>query len=210
MDGEIDPYNVKLLAKGDKEKKIKESLHKEVLDVRCGKIKLSKGKKNSKILKIDHPTSPAAIKAWRTFVYLGVVESDAFSEASDIVALYTLSYYNNSEHLTQCVYQRIQELDTGTVAKIMCQAVDQRLNTLERVCVVRLLENYIDFISNKDMIYIIGIEKFQMMVTYFHQPPQKVPLSIPTDTYIEDMVKLNESGTIINFMFHGKKKSARK
>ena len=61
MDGEIDPYNVKLLAKGDKEKKIKESLHKEVLDVRCGKIKLSKGKKNSKILKIDHPTSPAAI-----------------------------------------------------------------------------------------------------------------------------------------------------
>ena len=175
--------------------------HAGVVACRCEELlpsvqdeKSKKRKKHEVKLKDGTVKSAPILHKVLEFVYTGGID---FAKLSIEDFLYVNQAARNL-HLVRLVYicekWLKDELKMDNVYHYLKAASDLKEEKAKSICMTFALEHYVEFISNKNDIQIIGIDLFQEVVAAFNPAAKKASEeqndSIPKDTLIQDFKNL--------------------
>lgn len=175
--------------------------HTAVLAVRCQDIvpmpnegDKKKKQKKPKEYKVKGITDSKIMRRVLEFLYTGMVEFPKLATL-DILSLNAAARHFRLNRLGYLCERWLREhLCMDNVFHLLKGAVDQHEMTVKAFCLQYALDNYTQFIANKDGIHILGIDLFQEVVKAFTDrppPPEEVsPDQAPPDTLIEDFKKM--------------------
>lgn len=177
--------------------------HAAIVGSRCEEIisfqpddKFERAKKQKKKLEIkikdDAIASGATMNRVLEFLYTGGIEFPKMTDR-DILLLIKAARFLKLTRLTYLCEKWISEhLTLDNIFDSLKAANELNEERIKGFCMQFALQNYNSVISNKNGIFILGIELFQEVVASFQQnpkPPEPIK-PIPQDTLLEDLRKL--------------------
>lgn len=176
--------------------------HACVVSCRCEEIigfpdeKAKKRKKHE--VKLTGVSSASTMHKVLEFLYTGMVEFPKLSD-KDVIALGKAARQLKLVRLNYlCERWLIQNLTVEGAFHLLKAVTDAQEERLKGFCVKFALSHYNEFISNKDGIYILGLELFQEVVAAFQQsnqdsfPKETDPATVP-DTLLADFKKMYDN-----------------
>src|SRR3990167_5000422 len=178
--------------------------HAPIVCCRCEEIitfgaddRYEKAKKQKKKLEIKIKdgaiASGAIMSKVLEYIYTGVVDFPKLTD-KDILFLVKASRFFKLNRLSYLCERWLNEhMTIESVFHLLRAATDSGEDRIKGFCLQFALQNYNSFISNKDGIYILGIELFQEVVAAFQTnpaPPEELRLSDNPDTLIHDFKNL--------------------
>jgi len=129
------------------------------------------------------------------FLYTGMVEFPKMSD-TEILHLVGAARFFKLERLSYLCERWLREhMTIESVFHLLKAATDLNEERIKGFCLQFALGHYNEFISNKDGIYILGIELFQEVVAAFQTnptPPKEFNPETTPDTLLDDFKKLYE------------------
>mmetsp|Transcript_8105 Transcript_8105/g.34094 ORF Transcript_8105/g.34094 Transcript_8105/m.34094 type:complete len:566 (+) Transcript_8105:285-1982(+) len=173
--------------------------HAPVVASRCEEIlplptdEKSRRKKKHEV-KVKNVASAQIMQRVLEFLYTGMVDFPKLTD-KDILLLNAASRQFKLARLSYLCERWLREhMTIESVFHLLKAATDLNETRVKGFCMQFALQHYNDFISNKDGIYILGIELFQEVVAAFQTnppPPEEItPDKAPQDTLLEDFKKM--------------------
>lgn len=129
------------------------------------------------------------------FLYTGMVEFPKLSD-KEILHLVGAARFFNLDRLSYLCERWLREhMTIESVFHLLKAAQDLKETRIKGFCISFALGHYNEFISNKDGIYILGIDLFQEVVEAFQSnppPPQEINPDSAPDTLLADFKTLYE------------------
>jgi len=154
-----------------------------------------KAKKNEIKLK-DGAVTPAAMHKVLEFLYTGEVDFQKLADKEILLLVKAARYFKLDRLSYLCEDWLNGHMTIESVFHLLKAATDFEEERIKGFCLKFALQNYNDFIANKDGIYILGIELFQEVVAAFQTnpaPPASIyPEGGPPDTLLADFKTLYE------------------
>src|SRR3990167_7525793 len=174
--------------------------HAAVVCCRCTEIvtiqdeKLKKTKKKIEVkIKEGNVASAAIMNKVLEFLYTGMVDFPKITD-KELLHLTVASRFFKLGRLSYLCERWMKEhMAIESVFNLLRAASDLNEQRIKGYCLQFALQHYNEFISNKDGIYILGIELFQEIVAAFQTnpaPPEELRLSDNPDTLIHDFKNL--------------------
>lgn len=153
----------------------------------------SRRKKKHEV-KVKNVASAQIMQRVLEFLYTGMVDFPKLTD-KDILLLNAASRQFKLARLSYLCERWLREhMTIESVFHLLKAATDLNETRVKGFCMQFALQHYNDFISNKDGIYILGIELFQEVVAAFQTnppPPEEItPDKAPQDTLLEDFKKM--------------------
>ena len=176
--------------------------HAPIVCCRCEEIitfgaddRYEKAKKQKKKLEIKIKdgaiASGAIMSKVLEYIYTGVVDFPKLTD-KDILFLVKASRFFKLNRLSYLCERWLNEhMTIESVFHLLRAATDSGEDRIKGFCLQFALQNYNSFISNKDGIYILGIELFQEVVAAFQtNPAPPTAIAEPPDTLLDDFKRL--------------------
>lgn len=153
----------------------------------------SRRKKKHEV-KVKNVASAQIMQRVLEFLYTGMVDFPKLTD-KDILLLNAASRQFKLARLSYLCERWLREhMTIESVFHLLKAATDLQETRVKGFCMQFALQHYNDFISNKDGIYILGIELFQEVVAAFQTnppPPEEItPDKAPQDSLLEDFKKM--------------------
>lgn len=151
-------------------------------------------KKKKHEVKVKNVASGAIMSRVLEFLYTGMVDFPKLLD-KDILHLNAAARHFKLARLSYLCERWLREhMTIESVFHLLKEATDQNETRVKGFCMQFALQHYNDFISNKDGIYILGIELFQEVVAAFQTnppaPEEIPPDKAPQDTLLEDFKRM--------------------
>jgi hypothetical protein len=183
--------------------------HQPIINARCLEL-LTKGSvtKKKNIIEVHVPQDilPETFLDVLRYVYDNKVEIDKMQSLQLIQLLAATVYYEGLHRLKYICEDKIKkDLTSENVHRILKLVADYKLPIKDNV-IYYCLENYNEFIGNKNAAKELGIDLFQDVVGAYQaktagqlKAPKELPM--PPDTYVDDFKSMYDGGkwTDINF-----------
>lgn len=174
--------------------------HAAVVCCRCTEIvtiqdeKLKKTKKKIEVkIKEGNVASAAIMNKVLEFLYTGMVDFPKITD-KELLHLTVASRFFKLGRLSYLCERWMKEhMTIESVFNLLRAASDLNEQRIKGYCLQFALQHYNEFISNKDGIYILGIELFQEIVAAFQTnpaPPEDMKGAENPDTLLQDFRRL--------------------
>ena len=174
--------------------------HAGIVCIRCKEIlglplddKKKQSKKKLEVKIKDGVASAAIMSKVLEYLYTGIVDFTKMSD-KEILHLVGASRYFKLHRLNYLCETWLREhMTIESVFHLLKAATDLNEERVKNFCLSFALAHYNEFISNKDGIYILGIELFQEVVAAFQTnptPPKEMRPEDTPDTLLEDFQRL--------------------
>ena len=175
--------------------------HAGIVCVRCPELigfpqddkkKASKKKLEVK-LKDSNVASGSIMTKVLEFLYTGMVDFPKVSDKEILLLIGAARFFKLNRLCYLCERWLREHMTIESVFHLLKDATDLNESRVKGFCLSFALAHYNEFISNKDGIYILGIELFQEVVAAFQSnptPPPEMKAEENPDTLIEDFQKL--------------------
>jgi len=177
--------------------------HAAIISSRCeellGPPQDTQSKKARKKLEVkikDGAIPPGIITKVLEFLYTGMVDFPKLTDKEILSLVSAARFFKLSRLAYLCERWLREHMTIESVFHLLKVATDLKEERVKGFCLQFALGHYNEFISNKDGIYILGIELFQEVVAAFQTnptPPQEMRSEDHPDTLLDDFKRMYES-----------------
>lgn len=193
--------------------------HAAIVSSRCeellGPPQDTQSKKARKKLEVkikDGAIPPGIITKVLEFLYTGMVDFPKLTDKEILSLVSAARYFKLSRLAYLCERWLREHMTIESVFHLLKVATDLKEERVKGFCLQFALGHYNEFISNKDGIYILGIELFQEVVAAFQtnpQPPQEMRPEDHPDTLLDDFKRMYEGMPYSDITFMIRNESIR-